>query len=58
MVYKIMMGAVSALFAVFAYNSSGLENPYKTLFGAMFIGLALAVFLDIGEENETRTEDE
>lgn len=51
MIYKIMLGLVSVMFGYYVYQESTLTDPIRTLAAAVFLGLAAAVFLDTGEEN-------
>ncbi len=57
MYYQILLGMVAVVVTVFIYNNSGLADPAKTMLAAIFLSLAVVVFLDDSNEPE-KSEDE
>ena len=50
MVYKLILGVICIVLALFAYRGDVLTDPTRTLTAAVFLGLAAAVFLDTEDE--------
>ena len=57
MYYQILLGMISLVVTVFIYNNSGLEDPAKTFLAAIFLSLAVVVFLDDANEPEKSEDD-
>lgn len=50
MVYKLVLGILCVVVALFVYTGDLLIDPAKTLLAAVFLVLAVSVFLDTEDE--------
>lgn len=50
MIYKLVLGILCVVIALFVYTGDVLTDPAQTLLAAVFLVLAVAVFLDTDDE--------